>query len=396
MKPLATQAAVQPGPLFALLLVALNLRPALASLGPVLESLRADLHLSYKVLGLFTSVSTICMGLFAPLTMPLHTRLGLKRTVLSMLLLLAVGTLLRVQATLNYLLLSSLLIGIAIALLGPLLNSYIKLAFAENGARVSGWVTTALCLGAALAAGSSAVLSRRLGWPLALGSWALLALAAAWQWQYRIPNPPQRQVRLKQRLPWNQLRAWLLMLVFGLNSLVFYGLLTWLAPAYMGYGLSAAGAGQLLGVFALVQIIGTLSVSALPTQQRERRPAFLVAGLCTIGGLLGVWQLPLTAPYLWVSMLGAGTAALFALTLILPLDYSDSPESAGHWTSMMSSGGYLIAACGPYLCGALRDFTGGYAAVFVALVIVGSAALLLSLTLGPIKSIAATHHELIH
>jgi len=377
------------GTLLTLLLVALNLRPALASVGPVLETLRVDLHLSYGDAGLLTTLPVICMGLFAPLAMSLSARLGIKQTLLGALLLLGFATLLRTHAGWISLLLSSLLVGAAIAVLGPLLGACIKLDFPERSARISGWTTTALCLSAAVAAGSSTTLADFLGWPCGLGSWALLAFLTAWQWQRTMPNHQPVQSRSTHALPWRQLRAWQLMITFGLQSLVFYGLLAWLAPAYLGYGLSAASAGRLLGLFALMQLVGTLAVSALPTRQRERRPALILGSLCTLSGLLGVWLAPLAAPFTWMCLLGAGTAGLFALNMILPLDYSDSVDTAGNWTAMMCGGGYLIAACGPYLCGMLRDMTGGYASVFAMLFMCSSVGLVLSLSLRPAQSVAS-------
>lgn len=370
------------GALFALLLVALNLRPALASLGPVLEQIRTSLQLSYAVAGLLSTLPIICMGLFAPLAMPLTARFGIRNTMLGMTLLLGAATLLRVQVSLFSQLCSVFLIGATLAVLGPLVSAYIKQRFPQRSAQISGWVTSSLCLGAALAAGSSATLSTYLGWPCALSSWALLAFIAAWQWQRAIPEstlPPRRA----HRLPWRELRAWLLMCTFGLNSLVFYSLLAWLAPAYVSLGSDAAHAGQLLGVFAVMQIAGTALISLLPSQQRDRRPVLLIGGSCTLVGLAGLWLAPLAAAYLWMCLLGAGTAGLFALTLILALDYSDSPEAAGDWTAMMSSGGYLIAAIGPYICGALRDATGSYVSVFALLLVTSACALLLGLLLGP-------------
>jgi CP family cyanate transporter-like MFS transporter len=211
----------------------------------------------------------------------------------------------------------------------------------------------------------------------------LLAFIAAWQWQRSIPESAL-PTRRANRLPWRQPRAWLLMFAFGLNSLVFYSLLAWLAPAYVSLGSNAAHAGQLLGVFAVMQIAGTALVSLLPSRQRDRRPVLLIGGVSTLAGLLGLWLAPLTAAYLWMCLLGAGTAGLFALTLILALDYSDSPQAAGDWTAMMSSGGYLIAAIGPYLCGALRDATGSYVSVFTLLLVISAGALLLGLLLGPL------------
>jgi CP family cyanate transporter-like MFS transporter len=371
--------------LSALLLVALNLRPAMASLGPVLEQVRASLQLSYGVAGLLSSVPIICMGVFASLAMPLSARFGMRNSILGATLLIGGATLLRVQVSLFSQLCSMLLTGASIAVLGPLLSAYIKQQFPKRSARISSWVTTALCLGAAFAAGSSALLSDYLGWPCALSSWALLAFAAAWFWQRTIPVTPTATPRAS-RLPWRSVRAWQLLLTFGLNSLVFYSLLAWLAPAFISVGVSAARAGQLLGVFAIVQIIGTALISALPSQQRERRPALLLCGVITAAGLFGMWQAPLAAAYLWMSLLGAGSAGLFALSLILPLDYSDSPTAAGDWMAMMSSGGYLIAAGGPYLCGVLRDATGSYVDVFASLLLVSCTALLLGLLLGPAPS----------
>lgn len=369
--------------LLALLLVALNLRPALSSLGPILESLRSDLHLSYALAGLLTTLPVIGMGLFAPLAMPLSARLGIKQSILGALLVVGLATALRAHANLVSWMLSSLFVGAGIAVLGPLLNACVKQDFPQRSARISGWITTSLCVGAALAAGSSAALSELLGWPCALGSWSLLAFIAAWQWQRKtaVTAPQARQTG---SLPWRQPRAWLLMFAFGMNSFVFYGLLAWLAPAYVSYGLSAAAAGRLLGLFALMQILGTLLVSSLPSQQRERRPALIASGACTFVGMLGLWLAPLMAPAAWMTLLGAGTAALFALTLILPLDYSDSPTSAGGWTAMMSLGGYLIAATGPYLCGVLRDMSGSYTLVFAALCVTSAIALLLCTAFKPV------------
>jgi MFS transporter, CP family, cyanate transporter len=383
------------GALLPLLLVALNLRPALASLGPVLESVRSSLHLSYGAAGLLTSLPVICMGVFAPATLTLSQRFGVRITILGTTLLIGVATLLRIHASLIAQLTSTLLIGMGVAVLGPLLNMYIKQAFPQRSARVSSWVTTALCLGAALAAGSTATLSNYLGWPCALGSWALLAFIAAGYW-LRSNSGTSHAAHAGKRspLPWRQARAWQLMVMFGLNSLVFYALLAWLAPAYISLGVSAARAGQLLGVFALLQIAGTLLVSLLPPQQRERRPALLVGATCTLGGLLGVGLIPLSAPLLWMALLGAGTAGLFALALILPLDYSDSAESAGSWTAMMSGGGYIIAALGPYVCGVLRDITGSYRSVFAALCVVSTCGMLLCLLLRPNQSRSVLTHAL--
>ena len=380
-----TLAAHRSTTLCALFVVALNLRPALAALGPVLESLRADLALSHSQAGLLTTVPIVCMGLFAPLALRMQARLGLKKAIFIATVIIGFASALRLYRSFTMLLLSSLFIGAATAVLGPLVNAFIKQHFVAQGARITALVTTALCLGAALAAGSTAILSALLSWPAALSIWGLLAFLGAAVWQGAAVRSDKVVTAEHTSLPWRSARSWQLLLTFGLNSFVFYGLLAWLAPAYQDYGLSSKTAGHLLAVFALLQIVGTLVVSRLSARPVDRRPAMLVCGAATLLGVLLTWQVPLLAPYVWMCLLGVGTAGLFALNLILPLDYSQSAAEAGAWTAMMCSGGYVIAAAGPLLAGWVRDRSGDYHQTFLLLATVSCLTLLSILNLAPAK-----------
>lgn len=369
--------------LLALCAVALNLRPALSAIGPVLEPLRADLQLSYGAAGVLTALPVLCMGLFASLTPRWQARFGLNRGIMLATALIGIATALRIFPSYAVLLISSLLTGAAIAVLGPLLNAYVKHRFADDGARVTSWVTTALCLGAALAAGSTAALAEHIGWRYALGAWCVLAVIAIAYWRLAVGDTAPNTSMQHAALPWHDAKAWQLMLTFGLHSMVFYALLAWIAPVYRDAGLSAAHAGHLLGVFAITQIIGTLAVSALPRKSRDRRPAMLAFGAMTLSGLLLLWHAPLAAPYAAMSLLGAGTAGLFVLTLILPLDYSASPAEAGAWTAMMCGGGYMLAALGPWAVGKVRDISGDYHQVFLLLMTASAVVFISLFGLGP-------------
>ena len=48
----------------AIVLAALNLRPAMVSLSPLIETIRLDLALSSTALGLLTTIPVICLGVF--------------------------------------------------------------------------------------------------------------------------------------------------------------------------------------------------------------------------------------------------------------------------------------------------------------------------------------------
>lgn len=372
--------------LAALFVVALNLRTPLASIGPVIETIRAEFGLSHPAVSLLMALPVLCMGVFAQSAGALHTRLGARRAVTWMLLSLAAGTLLRTVHAWSALLSSTVLIGAVIAVLGPLLGIFIKQHFPTRAAMATGVMSAGLCLGAAAAAGFTAPLSLAWSWQWALAAWAIPAVLAAFVWRQIVPAQAPASVQVVSEAtpnPWKIPRAWLLLSVFALQSTVFYVALAWLAPAYMQFGVSHATAGALLGTMTLAQLAGPLAIGIFARRQGDRRPWLMLCGALTLIGCIAVAWAPLAFPWLWMSILGAGSAGLFTLTMTLPLDYGPTPEAAGKWTAMMLTGSYLFSAFGPYAAGVLRDVSGRYDWVFAALAVMLGLLLLLCLFLKP-------------
>ncbi|CAK6481048.1 hypothetical protein ACPOM7_18505 [Peribacillus castrilensis] len=52
--------------ILAFFLVAANLRPAIASVSPLLETIRYDLGMSSFAVSFLTTIPVLCMGIFAP------------------------------------------------------------------------------------------------------------------------------------------------------------------------------------------------------------------------------------------------------------------------------------------------------------------------------------------
>ena len=61
--------------------VALNLRPAIAAVPPLLDTIQSDLGLSATGAGLLTALPVVCMGLFAPAGAALARRVGREAAV---------------------------------------------------------------------------------------------------------------------------------------------------------------------------------------------------------------------------------------------------------------------------------------------------------------------------
>src|SRR5690606_2433418 len=98
-----------------IILIAINLRPALAGVGPLIGHIRQDTGLSNPALGLLTTLPLLAFGVVSTLTSLVTRRLGIEAALAAALLALGVGTLLRAAPSVALLFTGTLLLGIAIA-----------------------------------------------------------------------------------------------------------------------------------------------------------------------------------------------------------------------------------------------------------------------------------------
>src|SRR3954454_4616857 len=156
----------------AIVAVALNQRPAVVSVAPVLGDLRADTGLSAAMAGLLTTVPVLCFGAFAPLAPRLARRIGLESAVALSLLLLAAGIALRLLPPVALLYAGSFVAGAAIAVANVLLPAYVKREFPRPGP-VMGLYSASLNVGAAAGAALTVPLAAALGvgWRAGLRMW---------------------------------------------------------------------------------------------------------------------------------------------------------------------------------------------------------------------------------
>ena len=387
----APPAATRPGwpQLVVLVAVALNLRPTLAAVPPVLDTIQADLGLSATGAGLLTALPVVCMGLFAPVGAALARRVGREAAVACALALVAAGTLVRgLEATALTLYGGTLVAGIGIAIGGALLPGVVKAWFPARAGTVTGLYTAGLVTGAMVAAAATVPLMQALGvgWPAGIAAWGLLAGAALAAWV-----PVTRRLRAgggpavpgRARLPWGSGVAWRITLYMGSQSLLYYAALTWLSPLFVDAGWTAGRAGLLLGLFSFTQIFSALAVPALADRTGDHRPWIaLCVGLATV--MLAAFALvPTAAPWLWAALLGLGVGGMFALALTLLVKLASSAAAAARLSGMALLVGYLLAATGPVLAGALYDAVGNYRVPFLVLAGIGAATLALGVSVRP-------------
>jgi CP family cyanate transporter-like MFS transporter len=390
-----------------ILLVAVNLRPAVAGIAPVLPDLRDRLGLSATAVALLTSIPVLCFGLFAPLAPPLRARLGEERTVAAAVLALLAGLLLRAAWPRVWLLAGTTLIGAAIAIGNVLLPSLIKRRLpARIGPMMSAYSMT-LSFGPVLA-GLTVPAYQAAGRSLrvALGMWVLPAAAALLVWLPQLragaghgdppAAPPDADPAAADPAAadpaggqvWRSPLAWQVTLLMGLQSLGFYATLTWLPSYYRARGVAPAGAGALLALAGATGIVGALVAPALAARSNDQRAALLAALAACGAGLVGVLLAPLAQTIVWVGVLGLGQGALFSLALLLFVVRAADALTAAHLSSMAQTVGYLLAAAGPLAFGLLHQATAGWAAPFGLLLALTAVEVPLALGAGRRRTVA--------
>jgi CP family cyanate transporter-like MFS transporter len=372
--------------MLAIMLVALNLRPSMAAVGPLLSAIRADIPLSFSVASLLTMLPVMAMGLAMFFGIGISQRLGEQRTVLLSLLIIALATLSRLFIeSAPQLIVSAVLAGLGIALIQALMPALIKSRFADNVALCMGLYVTSIMGGAAIAASFAPLVMVQTGsWRSGLSIWAILALLALvfWWSQRRQLSSKVTPITGKDSF-FSHSRAWLLAIFFGLGTASYTCVLAWLAPYYVEKGWSEQNAGLLLGFLTAMEVISGLVVPAIANRSRDRRVILMVLLMLIIGGFCGLILSPQRFSLLWPCLLGLGIGGLFPMSLIVSLDHLDNPQRAGGLTAFVQGIGYLIAGLSPLMAGMIRDRLGSFEWAWWSLTAVMAVMLLMVLRFDP-------------
>jgi MFS transporter, CP family, cyanate transporter len=146
----------------------------------------------------------------------------------------------------------------------------------------------------------------------------------------------------------------------GLQSVQFYSVAAWLPTLLADAGVPASEGGLLLGLANLVGAAGALLAPAQAGRMRTQRPLVLAVALAYAVGLGGLLVDPGGATLVWVAAFGLAQGSGFALALTLIVLRSPTPLVAARLGGVAQCLGYLLAASGPLVLGALHDATDGW------------------------------------
>ena len=367
-----------------ILLVALNMRLAVAGLSPIIPLIQKDFPISIFAISLLGFMAPLSFAIGGIVTPRIARRLGLEYTVILALALILVGHLLRATSA-NWGLLS---LGTLFALLGMgfgnvLMPPLVKKYFPDRVPLMTSLYMTLVAFSALVPPLIAVPLSDIISWRGFLGQWGALAVVAVIPWIVQISRgrstakaaalAATTEVHPDHVAIWRSPTAWAIAIILAVSSINGYALYAWMPIILVDIShVSLAQAGALLGVYAA---IGAPLAFIMPMLAgRLRRVDFLIhlASACFVVGYAGFIFFPTEVPLLWTIIAGAGPL-LFPLSLVMVNLRSRTPRTSMALSGFATTVAYVVALCGPPILGLLFSATGGWTAALIFLGVISLA-----------------------
>lgn len=356
-------------------LFAFCLRSAVASLSPLLEHIARDFPLPSVVIGLIGAAPAVSYAVFGLVTTPIAQRVGLVRTSVLALALIAAGLTLRGLAPDAIVLLVGTVIAFAgVGMGNVLMPALVKRYFPDRIALMTTVYTTSLSLSTVAGPLFAVPVADATNWRVSLGMWAVFAFAALVPWVVMLVRERAAAASVAgsdtATLPagpgpifarmWRIPQAWAIAGTLAMSSIIAYSLFMWLPVIFVDVaGVTALEAGGLLTVFAATGLVGAMVMPTLIVKYHATRAVYFTLSAMIVVGALGMILAPNAALLLWTLLLG-GSGFAFPLGLVLIGIRVRDHHTAVALSSFAQSLAYAVTAVFPLLTGVLHDLTGGW------------------------------------
>ncbi|MDH5108045.1 MFS transporter [Lentilactobacillus kefiri] len=361
-------------------LVGANMRTAITIVPPILTNIQNTFSMPEWFLGSLTTIPLICFGILSPTVTYFIKRFGILPVTIVDLLLLTVGNFIRVYSFTS-LICGTILIGGGIAMLNVLAPTLVSYLFPMKIGTYTGMYVFALSLSSSVSAGFSAVISHLITWQTMIQFVSVIpviTIVVALVLRSSGKKTTVKKAKRNSLNPevqgsvWKRPLAWALGGFMGLQSLLFYSILTWLPPILMASGINQNTAGYLLGLLQLVALpISFVVPRIISSVAKQSIMIWTISGLF----IVGLGSLMLAGQSFWFAviaciLLGLSTNIAFSEAMTLFSLKTRTPNETASVSGMDQSFGYLLAATGPMICGWMHGLTTNWFAVLIFLLLV--------------------------
>ncbi len=382
--------------LIGVILVGSNLRVPLTSVGALISFIRDDLGISNALAGSITTLPLLAFALLSPFAPKIANRIGMEWTIALSLVLLIVGIAVRSISGIGFLFAGTLFIGLAIAIGNVLIPGIIKMNFPLRIGLMTGIYAVFMNVFGELGSGLSVPISSigSFGWQGALGIWGVLSVISLLIWLPQLraqKKSPKADTGHEERSSlWRSPLAWKITLFMGGQSLTFYTLITWLPDMLQANGYNSNTAGWMVFLMQFSLIPFTFIIPVVAEKLKNQVGLSIATASLFIIGFAGLLQgSPLLVP-VWAVMLGIAGGSAFSLSMMFFTLRTRDGKEAAELSGMAQSFGYLLAAVGPVLVGALQDLTGGWTIPLSLLILISTLLLITGISAGKEGQVTGT------
>ena len=340
-----------------IVLIGTVLRSPFTALPTILGDIAQGLGVEVSSLGILTSLPLLMFALFSAFASRLAQKIGLEHLFTYCLLLLTVGSVIRIF-NLPLLYLGTLIIGASIAIFNVLLPSMIQANQPQKISLLTTLYVTAMGVSTAIASYLSVPITQASSWKGLILVLSFLCLVTLLVW---LPNhrhnhhlESQKEKQVKENILKSK-DVWAIIVFGGLQSLLFYTSMTWLPTIAISAGLSNKDAALLASIFSLISIPFSMTVPSLTTRLSDGHRRIMLA-MISIAGMTGIAMLlyPSNNFLYWLVvhlLIGTACSALFPYLMVCFSLKTSSPEKTAQLSGLAQTGGYILAAFGPALFG---------------------------------------------
>ncbi|MCL1092561.1 MFS transporter [Shewanella kaireitica] len=358
--------------MFGVLIISLSLRSPITGIGPLLDLIRLELNLSATQAGMLTTLPLLAFAFFSPIASRIGRKHGLEQALMLSLILVTIGLVIRSIGNSVGLFSGTIIIGAGIAIANVLLPSLMKRDFPTKIATMTSIYVLMMGVGSALSASLAiplADLASRLSigavpsWALSLASLTIFPVIAILVWlpQLRSNTAPSKDSSELEghSYLWRNVDAWSITLFLALNSFLMYIFISWLPTILVELGYSHHQAGVIHGVLQLFTAVPAIILIPLMAKISDKRFLSFSLTIMAFFGIVGLIYAPSYA-MIWGMLFGFGAGGGFIVALALISLRTQTAHQAATLSGMAQFLGYLLAATGPIIMGAIHEHNGSW------------------------------------
>jgi len=370
-------------------LVAVNMRAGLILIGPLLPILQQQYGIGVITEAILGAAPLLCFALSALFMARLIRWADTNRIITFAISLITASLILRTLYDLPSLLIFSITLGIAVAVLNYMLPVWVRENNTGNPGLVTGTYAAIMGIFSAVALSITVPLAEAtpLSWRLSMLPWFIIGLAATILWWTkfrgrRLPKSTEAIPSFWRSSILHNKKAWAITLFFGMLNMIHYASAIWMPTILVSKGMRLVDTGFLVAVATLVGSLLSLSVPHFAARGKDFRLPLIGFSLVLAASYIAIALSTGPILWLWVILANIGVYVTFALALFLVIHQGSNDENTKNLSIMMQSFGYLLATTAPILLGVAFLITGNWGTALFILVGLAALQILLSFKTG--------------